>query len=331
MLIVPALHALKEKYPEAGITLAVDTSVVALANAVGGINDVIVWENRVHSFREIFAFSREIRRRGFDLAIIFNPKQESNLACFLAKIPMRVGYDRKWGFLLTHKIKDEKHLALKHEVEYNLDLVASVGAFTNDKSLKLGIADTGFLAAGKGSYLVAIHPWASDPVKQWPVERSMELAQRITQELKAKVVLVGRDDRGESPQEAGHPPIRPEWAHLANVHAKVRYGGVPNPTGTTPLDMNGEVIDLVNKTSLVELAGVLKQCKVLVTCDSGPAHLAAAVGTPVVALFRNDLPGKTARRWGPWGEGHTVIEKSKLEDISVDEVLKVVTLALPIG
>jgi ADP-heptose:LPS heptosyltransferase len=49
-------------------------------------------------------------------------------------------------------------------------------------------------------------------------------------------------------------------------------------------------------------------------------HLAAAVGTPVLALFRNDLPGKTAKRWGPWGEGHLVIEKPKLDDITVDEV-----------
>ena len=49
-------------------------------------------------------------------------------------------------------------------------------------------------------------------------------------------------------------------------------------------------------------------------------HLAAAVGTPVVALFRNDLAGKTAKRWGPWGEGHVVIEQSSLNDISVVEV-----------
>jgi ADP-heptose:LPS heptosyltransferase len=62
----------------------------------------------------------------------------------------------------------------------------------------------------------------------------------------------------------------------------------------------------------------------LVSGDSGPVHLAAAVGTPVLALFRNDLPGKTAKRWGPWGEGHTVIEKSSLEDITVNEVVKMI-------
>jgi len=66
----------------------------------------------------------------------------------------------------------------------------------------------------------------------------------------------------------------------------------------------------------------LKRCALLVSGDSGPVHLAAAVGTPIVALFRNDLPGKTSKRWGPWGKGHTVIEKENLEDISVDEVFE---------
>jgi ADP-heptose:LPS heptosyltransferase len=84
------------------------------------------------------------------------------------------------------------------------------------------------------------------------------------------------------------------------------------------------VINLINKTSLPELSAVLKRASLLVSGDSGPIHLAAAVGTPVVALFRNDLPGKTAKRWGPWGEGHIIIEKNKLEDISVDEVLNAV-------
>ena len=85
-----------------------------------------------------------------------------------------------------------------------------------------------------------------------------------------------------------------------------------------------DIVDLINQTSLVELAAVLKSCSLLVSCDSGPMHLAAAVGTPVVALFRNDLPGKTAKRWGPWGKGHMVIEKASLNDISVDEVFNIV-------
>ena len=72
----------------------------------------------------------------------------------------------------------------------------------------------------------------------------------------------------------------------------------------------------------MELAALLKKCKLLISADSGPVHLASAVGTPVLALFRNDIPGKCAKRWGPWGKGHSVIEKSCLSDIKVDEVFE---------
>ncbi|MDD5409009.1 MAG: glycosyltransferase family 9 protein, partial [Candidatus Omnitrophica bacterium] len=147
------------------------------------------------------------------------------------------------------------------------------------------------IASDKFDFLagaVAIHPFTSDPLKQWPVERFMELAERITRELGIKVVIVGLT-MGRSKEIISAP-------------------------------RNDGIVDMVNKTSLVELAALLKRCSLLISCDSGPVHLAACVGTPVLALFRNDLPGKTSRRWGPWGEGHTVIEKGNLLDISVDEV-----------
>ena len=302
LLIIPALRALKEKYPQAKITLAVDTYVADLANAVEGVNNVIIWEKREHSFREIFEFSRYIKKMCFDLVVIFNPTQESNLVCFLAKIPIRVGYDRKWGFLLTHKIKDEKHFALKHEVEYNLDLVALIGAFTSDKSLRLKITGTNSLAALKDSYVIAVHPWTSDPIKQWPLSRFKELIKRLAG---LEIVIIG-----------GQEELIKNESFFMGMHELI--------------------INFTGKTNLIELAGLLKEVKLLVSGDSGPVHLAAAVGTPVIALFRNDLPGKGAKRWGPWGEGHTVIEKNKLEEISVDEVIRAIkdnlsSRAVPLG
>ncbi|PIP18967.1 MAG: hypothetical protein COT38_01205 [Candidatus Omnitrophica bacterium CG08_land_8_20_14_0_20_41_16] len=345
LLIIPALAALKESFPGAKITLTVNSYVRELAGCVESADEVIVWENKRHSLREVFKFSAKLKKRKFDLAVIFNPSKEAHLISFLAGVPKRVGYDRKWGILLTHKLKDTKYLGNRHEVDCNLELVGLVGArgqspagtvpdfhikvddnltsvvhedrgqsamevfrFAQDESpeinsrrfrtvpsvaLRLPHNDKYDFLAGA----IAVHPFTSDPVKQWPVERFRELAQRITREMKAKVVLVGKEDQKQqgTPCEAECPLI----------------------------------VDLTNKTSLVELAQVLKQCRLLISCDSGPMHLSAAVGIPVVALFRNDLPGKTAKRWGPWGAGHTVIEKSRLEDISVDEVFEKVKQGLP--
>jgi len=283
LLNIPAARALKEKYPQARVSWAVDAAVCELAGASECADQVLVWDK----------IKGNLRKYKFDLCVVLNPTKEAHWAIFRAGIAVRVGYNRKWGLLLTHKIKDTKHLGTRHEVDCNLELVGLVGARRQSPAetvfdLYIKVDDRLFREF-VGQKIVAIHPFTSDPVKQWPVEKFMELVQKIAQDLKVKVVLVGKAEDGDSLLRRQSPAV---------------------------------VIDLINKTFLMELAALLKRCCVLVSCDSGPMHLAAAVGTPVVALFRNDLPGKTARRWGPWGKGHTVIEKANLAQISVDEVFE---------
>lgn len=275
LLNLPAIRALKEAYPQAKITLAVNLTVYELAGLVECVDQVIVWGQ----------IKKDLRKHKFDLVVILNPTKEAHIASFLAGIPVRLGYDRKWGFLLTKKIKDTKHLGDRHEVECNLELVNSVGAHTQNKSLSIKVNKSYYPEFAERK-IIAIHPFTSDLLKQWTIDRFKELAQRITKELKLEVIIVG--------------------------------------LSLTTLNTGRGVIDMTNKTTLVELAALLSRCFLLISGDSGPVHLAAAVGTQVIALFRNDLPGKTAQRWGPWGQGHVVIEKSNLEDISVDEVLEIV-------
>jgi len=291
LLNIPAMRALKEAYPQARLSLAVNSAVCELAGLVECVDKVFIWDE----------IRKNLRKYKFDLCVVLNPTKEAHWAAFGAGIPLRVGYDRKWGFLLTHKLKDTKQLGNRHEVGCNLELVGLIGAKTLDKTLAIKVDDNLFrefilqdrgqsppatdASAGRSGtvpfLLVAIHPFTSDPLKQWPVERFKELAKKIAKELKAKVVLVGRT-------EVGTPPYR--------------NGGCPAFCRRTVPSDDG-IIDMINKTSLLELAALLKRCALLISCDSGPVHLAASVGTPVVALFRNDLPGKTAQRWGPWRSG----------------------------
>lgn len=298
LLIIPALRALKESFPQAKITLGVDSSVACLVPGIEYADDMLIWDNKKHSIRESYFFSRRLRKEGFDISVVFNPAQSSHLACFMAGIPVRVGYDRKAGYLLNKKMKDLKALGLRHEVEYNLDLVRLAGGFTKNRDISLKVEDNTYFLEGLGAgRLVAVHPWTSDPVKQWPPEKFKELINRLSG---VGVVLVGGKEELEK--------------------NKMFFEG-----------LNERTLNLTGKTSLAELACVLKKADILVSGDSGPVHLAAAAGTPVVALFRNDLPGKTARRWGPWGNGHTVIERRCLEDISADEVARVVMDRLGLG
>lgn len=295
LLNIPAFGALKKGYPGARLCAAVDPYVRELASRIEWVDEVITFENRKHTLGEILAFSKELRGRRFDLCVVFNPSRDLHLAAFLAGIPVRVGYRRKLGsLLLTKTMPDGKGLGLKHEVEYNLELVAMLGVKTEDKTLSLNIERDASDIERKFSLdnarnLVAIHPWTSDPLKQWPARRFFQLAKRFGEYPSIQVVMIGRSQESERSEELF-------------------------------LGLGEKAVDLCGKTSLIELAALLKRSKLLISADSGPVHLAASVGTRTIALFRSDLPGKTARRWGPWGEGHTVIARDNLMDITVEEV-----------
>ncbi|MCX5679295.1 MAG: glycosyltransferase family 9 protein [Candidatus Omnitrophica bacterium] len=284
LLNIPAIRAVKETFKGSKVILAVDPYVKELAGKVAYADEIIIWKNGKHSLPEIVRFSSLLKKKSIDIAIIMNPSKDTNIAAYMAGIPVRVGYAHKWDFLLTQKIEDLKHLSQKHEVEYNLDLVKVIGAETEDKNLTLKMGNV----AGKED-VIAIHPWTSDSVKQWPEERFRELALKIVKEINSNVLIVG------GPEELQKSAI------FNNLDKRIK-----NVTG---------------KTTLVELASTLEKSKLLISGDSGPVHMACAVRTPVIALFRNDIPGKRPKRWGPWGEGNVVIEKNSLLDISVDEVL----------
>ncbi|MEI6631736.1 MAG: glycosyltransferase family 9 protein [bacterium] len=294
LLNIPAFGALKKSYPGSKLTLIVDPYVRELAGCIDCVDDIILWENKKHSVFEIIRLSSRLKAKKFSLSVAFNPSKEFNIASFLSGIPLRLGYDHKLGFLLTHRLKDKKYLGERHEIEYNLELAGLAGAITEDKELSLPIdshlADDLFkdLSLGSSDNLLALHPWTSDPLKQWPVDSFSSLAGQLLSDKRLSIVVIG--GREEYPKSL-------EFCRGLKVN------------------------NLVGKTSLVQLAALLKRSRLLISGDSGPIHLAACVGTPVIAIFRNDLPGKSPRRWGPWGQGHIVIEKNNLREISVEEVL----------
>ncbi|MDD2752095.1 MAG: glycosyltransferase family 9 protein [Candidatus Omnitrophica bacterium] len=296
LLNIPVFRALKETFVSAKIIAVVDPTVEGLARALPYLDQTIAWGTQGHSWKEKLQLIRLLKREKINIAIMLNPSKEFNLLTYLARIPLRVGYNRKWGFLLTHKMSDKKALGLQHEVEYNLELAGLIGARTSDNSLTLEISENlpekiiEEARLNENTDFVILHPWTSDALKLWPKENFLGLAKLLHEELKLKVIIVGGPE---------------------NLNSSVDFlKAAENP-----------LIDLTGKTSLRQLALLLKRAKLLVSADSGPVHLACAMGTPVIALFRNDLPGKTAKRWGPWGKNNRVIERDGLAQISAKEVL----------
>ncbi|MBI4322952.1 MAG: glycosyltransferase family 9 protein [Candidatus Omnitrophica bacterium] len=308
LLNLPVLHALRTALPHASIILMTHPALRELLDGHPDLSDVR--EEPVMPgpwWWRAWRLSRVWRAWKPDTLIISNPKKEYHLAAWLAGIPIRVGYDRKWGWLLTHRLADRKALGACHEITYNMGLLANLKLPLQETSvLTLPVskqAEESFsqlmnrLGVGNEERLVSVHPWTSNPKKQWPLERFRMLLDRLGSIPGVRPMLIG------GPQE------------------RARAGEVL--PGVSPRLMN-----LIGRLSLKELAACLRRARVVITNDSGPMHLAAAVGTPVVALFGTEDAGSHPRRWGPWGSGHTVIHKP-LEEITVEEVLAAVQRYLP--
>ncbi|MBU4472544.1 MAG: glycosyltransferase family 9 protein [Candidatus Omnitrophica bacterium] len=295
LLNIPALRALKETFINAKIIAVVNSSVRELAESIPFIDEIMEWDQGRHSILERVQLFNSLKTKEIGIAVMLNPCKEFNILTYLAGIPIRVGYDRKWGFLLTHKMQDREYLGQKHEIEYNLELVGLIGAKTQEKTLSLTINDSivnGLFRdfkIGNEDSLIAVHPWTSDAIKQWPLENFCQLSRRLAQEPNAKVLIIGG---------------REELAKSRELFD----------------DFGSNVINMTAKTTLGQLAALLKKCRLLISGDSGPVHIASCVGIPVIALFRNDMPEKSSRRWGPTSRVNIVIAKNNLKDITVSEV-----------
>ena len=298
LLNLPAIAALKAGLPWASVTLLVQPELTALLARLPGVDEV--WADEAQTqpwWAHAIRLAGRLRRGRFDLAIVSNPKKSLHLGIWLAGIRWRVGYGRKWGGLLTHRLADRKGLGERHEVQYNLDLLQPLGLPTTAPPCRLPISDEddrqvrawlGGALGQPGPPLVVVHPWTSNPAKCWPAPRYRELIERLARRLSASVVVIGGSD---------------ERAHLPAVLSD----GLP-------------VTDLVGRLTLAQSAALLARASVLVSNDSGPVHLAAAVGSPTVVLFGTSDPAAGPRRWGPWGAGHAVICRPSINEITVDEV-----------
>lgn len=289
LLSTPAIKAVRDAYPQAHIAIIVRPYAEDIVDGNPYLDEVILYD-KDGGHKGIFAtigFAMRLRKKKFDLAIILHPTNRSNIIPFLAGIPERLGYDRKWGIFLTKKIKDVKHLGEKHEVDYNLDLLRHIGIEAKDKGLYMPvksedekIIERFFSLNGLSGkdLIIAVHPGASCPSKRWSAYRFGRLSDELIEKFKAKIVIIGGPSDVKIVQE-------------------VKTGMLNQP------------ITLSEEHSLGEVAALLKRCRVFISNDSGPVHIAVAVGTPVISIFGRADPGLSPNRWGPVGPNDIVIHK----------------------
>lgn len=327
LLSTPVFKAVREAYPESFIAVMVRPYTKDCVEGNPYINEVIIYDKRGRhkSILNSLRFAYALRKKRFDVAIILHPTNRVNLITFLAGIPQRVGFNKKLGFLLTKKLPHTKQFGTRHEIDYTLDVIRSIGIEPKDKTLYMPIKretqrriDNILSEYGvkEDDKLVAMHPSSSCPSKRWSPGNFARVADRLAEAHKVKIILIS-DEEGK-------------------IFAD-----------QTKEDMKYPVIDFSGKTTISELASLLKRCMLFISNDSGPVHIASAVGTPVIAIFGRKDKGLGPIRWGPTGDYDIILHKDVgcqhclahncdkdflcLKSIKNEEVLKAAETILKIG
>ena len=178
-----AIGLLRQSYPKAWLALCVDDSVADLFKGHPDLDEILTIKNEDlnQSRHARAAFIKKLKKIHFDMALISNPNKFFHWAVFSAGIPMRVGYKRKWSFLLTKSLPDNKDKHLMHELDANVRLVKLVSNERWDGAMKLPAEESASQSiheliaplAATGP-LIAVHTGTSDPDKRWPIERFKE-------------------------------------------------------------------------------------------------------------------------------------------------------------
>ena len=275
LMTTPALRALRATGPER-LTLLTSGSGAAVAELLPELDDVIVYDPpwMKHSpegsdpWTDV-AFIDRLRAERFDAAAIFTVHSQSPLPAatltYLAGIPRRLAHCRENPYaLLTDWVPDpEADVPLRHEVRRQLDLLSHVGIRAADEHLSLHVPDVASRAIrtrldqlgidARGPWIVA-HPGATAPSRRYPVDRFGEVLRRLHVRTGWPIVLTG--SRGER-----------------RLVDDVR--GAADGLGTS----------LAGELTMAEMAALVAVAPLVLTNNSLPAHMAAAVGTPVVDLY----------------------------------------------
>lgn len=289
ILTLPMVQLLKKRYP----TVAIDFVTTKRASSVlqnhPDINEIIIYDKYgedkgLKGFKKVTSL---LKSKKYDVAIVPHRSIRSALLIYLSRIKTRIGFNRSAGKILFNRIVKYRYDI--HEVERNISLLKPLLIETRKKELprlypsiddkkivdkilfEEEILDT--------SRLIGIAPGSVWNTKRWTKEGYFQLVRKLLSEKYNVCLIGGKED------------------------VKLCNEIINNTT-------RGGVINLSGKLTLLQSAELIRRCRVLITNDSSPVHLAAAVDTPVVAIFGPTLP---AFGFAPYSDGSVVVETHGLK------------------
>lgn len=272
VMSIPALQALRTQFPQARISILARPWVAGLYGREPFCDDLIPYDapRGWHGLGEKWAMAAAVRRSKFDCAILFQNAFEAAALVSAAGIPVRVGYSRDArAWLLTHPIPVPKRGETpRHQRFYYLELLKRAGlvdTYPLDGPIRLASSEAAaregrkhFQAAGFTGPVIGVSPGAAyGGAKRWFPERFAEAAVQLAIERSARIAIFGS---------------REEASIGETVRAAVESAGL-------------RCMNFAGKTSLQEFIDMAAACDVFLTNDSGPMHIASALGVPTVAIF----------------------------------------------
>lgn len=292
LMSTPLVSAIKKIYPNSKLTYVVGNwSKEVLVNnpnidKIISFDDKIIWNKKLFG---LFRLIKKIRKLNCDLGFVLDRSYLASLFGAFCNIKIRLGFDRNGeGFTNTKNIE---YGPVKHEIDYNLDLIKLIKNQDYDKSMQVFFTESekkfaedyinqnnlsqkkiiGIMAAG------ASNPGQSMEIRRWPLRHYIELVKEISKQDKYQIILFG----GPADQDINNIIIR---------ESKVK------------------ALNLAGQANIKQSMSVMKKCYLFVTHDSGPMHMAAASCVPVISIFGPVHP----KRKAPLGDKHKYIWKPNL-------------------
>jgi lipopolysaccharide heptosyltransferase II len=286
----PALKAIRGNYPDAHIVCATTPRCEEILRKNIHVNEVVLFDEvSTHkTFGSRVRFVQWLRSQKFDKVFLFQRSFSRALMTFLGGVKERIGYDTKRrGFLLTRAVPDENRD--KHHVHYFLNLLKKAGLKVEvDSWCEFYFSEeddrhAANLLSDKGlnlSLLVALNPGGNRSNKRWPAHLFARLSDHLVERYGCSVLITG------SSQDE-------------NLASDIIHGA-----------KHSRPVSLCGSTHLGDLGAVFSRCRLVISGDSGPLHIAAGVGTNVLALFGPTDPRLT----GPFGRGKNVVLEAEIKN-----------------
>ncbi|HEV2885173.1 MAG TPA: glycosyltransferase family 9 protein [Pyrinomonadaceae bacterium] len=308
VMSLPALQAIRKRFPEARITVAVGKPGAEIVELSGHANETIVVDRvalrdgfKPFSVLKLINLVKQVRRAQYDFVVDLHSLYETNVLGFLSGAPKRL-YSRRPGRSLDYlanfhpRPPREDNSPESHLIDRYLSVLQPLGVKDQPRTPHLETRPTDNRVVekllkkekvGGGVPLVGLFPGAGHPGRRWPLDRFAELADRLTRNQRARVIVFAGPEEGDL----------------------IRQMKTLFPRSTI----------IFNSLTIPQLAAAQARLSVFVSNDTGPMHIAAAVGTSVVML--SDRP--TPHSFIPQQQHHRIVYGARVSELSIEEVYSV--------